>query len=141
MNPNFESLLSRLEKVRGRNGSYVACCPAHADRSPSLTVRETPDGKILLHCFAGCEVSDIAAAVGMDLMDLFPPNQDVRDYAKPQKRERFLASELLRAIALEATLVSIAAYDLSVGRALSESDRDRLRLAAQRINEALEASK
>lgn len=141
MNPNTDNLLGRLEKVKGRNGSWVACCPAHKDRSPSLTIRETPDGKILLHCFAGCEVADVIGAVGMDLSDLFPPESKTRDYGVPQKRQRFLASELLQAISLEATIVAICAYDLSQGKPLRDADYERLRLASSRINEALEASK
>lgn len=141
MNPNTELLLSRLQKVKGRNGSWVACCPAHKDRSPSLTIRETPEGKILLHCFAGCEVADVVGALAMDLTDLFPPESRTPDYAVPHKRTRFLATELLQAIALEATIVSICAYDLSQGKALREADYERLRLAASRINEALEASR
>ena len=139
MNPNLEGILSRLTKVRGRNGNWVACCPAHEDRSPSMTIRETPDGKILMHCFSGCSISDIAGAVGVDLSDLFPPTDDY-DLNKPQRKykQRFLASDLLRVIGFESTIVAIAANDLSKGRALKDSDRERLMIACQRINEALE---
>ena len=51
-----ELLLSHLEGVR-RVGKerFVACCPAHGDKHPSLAIRETYDGVLLLHCFAGCE--------------------------------------------------------------------------------------
>ena len=64
----IDNLLSRLDKVkRTGNGSYQACCPAHADKFPSLTIRETDDGKILLHCFGGCSVQEIVSAVGMEL--------------------------------------------------------------------------
>lgn len=139
MNQNLESILSRLSKVRGRNGNWIACCPAHEDRSPSMTIRETPDGKILMHCFSGCSISEIANAIGIDLSDLFPPTDDY-DYNKPKQKykQRFLASDLLRVIGFESTIVAIAANDLAKGRALKDTDRERLMTACQRINEALE---
>lgn len=139
MNPNLESLLSRLTKLKGRNGNWVACCPAHEDRNPSMTIRETPEGKILLHCFAGCSVGEIAGAIGFDLTDLFPPNPDGYAPQRPM-RNRFIASDLLKVIGHEATIVAIAAHQLAKGRALPQGDLDRLTLASQRINEALEMS-
>ena len=33
----------------------MARCPAHDDRTPSLSIREGHDGKLLVHCHAGCE--------------------------------------------------------------------------------------
>ena len=72
---NIETLLSRLEKVKPNgSGKYLACCPAHTDKSPSLSIKETEDGKILIHCFSGCAVADIVAAVGLELSDLMPDN-------------------------------------------------------------------
>lgn len=139
MNPHLENILSRLNKVRGRNGNWVACCPAHEDRSPSMTIRETPDGKILMHCFSGCSIGEIAEALSIDLSDLFPPNENP-DY-KPQHgrkmRNRFLASDLLKIISFESTVVAVAASDMARGRTLSQTDKDRLMQACNRINEAL----
>lgn len=131
-----EALLSRLSKVKGRNGSYTACCPAHDDKSPSLAIREQ-DGKILLHCFGGCEVGAIVAAVGMEMTDLFPPSEPTY---KPQPKVKFFASDLLRLVALESAIVSIAAYDMANGKKLPKADLDRLQLAYQRINAAMEAT-
>jgi hypothetical protein len=68
--------------------------------------------------------------------DLFPP--PVPTY-KPQPRVKFFASDLLRVIGLEAQIVSIAAYDMAKGNRLPPADLERLQLACQRINEALEA--
>ena len=36
-------------------GGWMARCPAHHDREPSLSIREADDGKILVHCHAGCD--------------------------------------------------------------------------------------
>jgi hypothetical protein len=134
----IEPLLARLEKVKGRNGSWTACCPAHADRSPSLAIRETPDGRILLHCFGGCSTYDVISALGMDMTDLFPDRIET-DYSKPRKNDgpRFYASDLLRVIAFEATVVMVAARDVSRNKKLSESDMSRVQLACERIDSAL----
>lgn len=67
------TLLDRLDKVRReREGQWNACCPAHQDRSPSLAVGETEDGRVLVHCHGGCSVEDVLAAVGLDMTDLYP---------------------------------------------------------------------
>lgn len=68
-----EAVLSRLEGVRGAGpGRWVARCPAHEDHTPSLGIRETPDGKVLLRCWAGCPTGAVLAALGLQWADLFP---------------------------------------------------------------------
>jgi hypothetical protein len=133
---SVEAILSRLSKVKGRNGAWTACCPAHDDKSPSLAIREE-DGKVLLHCFGGCEVSSIVGALGMEMTDLFPPSEPKYP---PAPKVKFFASDLLKVIALEAAIVSVAAYDMAKGKVLPKADLDRLQLAYQRINAAVEAT-
>ena len=72
-------LLDRLDNVIDRGGGqYSAVCPGHEDRSPSLSIRETDD-RVLLHCFAGCSPSEVTAALGLSLADLFDkPLEDKR---------------------------------------------------------------
>jgi len=135
-----ERFVSRLGKVRGRNGSWTAQCPAHEDKSPSLSVRETEDGRVLVHCFGGCAVHDVVGAVGMDMTDLFPPDDKRKDYpveGKPSMRSLFYASDLLRIASFECLVVMIAAYDMSKGRRLSDEDMERLKVAQQRIEEVV----
>ena len=81
----LDNLLFHLDKVK-RTGpsSYQASCPAHADRSPSLSVRELEDGRILLHCFAGCEAHEVLSAVGLEIHDLFP--ERAIQHGKPERR-------------------------------------------------------
>jgi putative DNA primase/helicase len=69
-----EVLLDRLEGVRrtGAN-SWVARCPAHDDRNPSLSV-SVKGGKLLLHCFAGCPPEAVLEAVGLTWRDLRAPD-------------------------------------------------------------------
>lgn len=134
-----ENLLQRLEKVKGRNGSWTARCPAHADKGPSLAVRETDDGRILVHCFAGCETANVLGAVGLDMTDLFPPDEKRKDYpvaGKPSLKPAFYASDLMRIIAFEALVVQIVAFDIANGKPLSQETQDRMLVAYQRIDEA-----
>ena len=49
-----------------RNGNgYIDHCPAHEDKNPSLSINYAPDGKLLLHCFAGCSFEEIINAAGI----------------------------------------------------------------------------
>lgn len=66
-------LLDRLEGVRATGGGrWLANCPAHADKRPSLNIRETDNGTVLVKCFADCGVEAVVQAVGLELRDLFP---------------------------------------------------------------------
>ena len=132
------TLLQHLEKVKStKSGHWLACCPAHDDKSPSLSICEKPDGRVLLHCFAECTVHEIVSAVGLDVSDLFPPRTE-QQFIKGERRP-FPAPDILRAIAFESTLVLIAAADLLAGNPFNETDRTRLALAVTRIRAALPA--
>jgi DNA primase len=69
---NLDKVLSRLDMVkRIGDGRYKALCPAHDDRTPSLAIKDA-DGRILLHCFCGCETIDVLGAIGLDFTDIMP---------------------------------------------------------------------
>lgn len=64
-------LLSKLNAVKSTGANkWVARCPAHDDGSPSLAVTAV-SGRVLIHCFAGCESADIVAALNLTMPDLF----------------------------------------------------------------------
>lgn len=67
---NVEAVLAPLNGVRRNGGGWMACCPAHQDRSPSLSIRNE-NGKILLHCFGGCSIEAICASLEIKVSDLF----------------------------------------------------------------------
>lgn len=130
----IDNILNSLQKVRktGR-GQWIACCPAHQDKSPSLSIRELDDGKILLHCFAECGIGEILSALSLSIEDLFPERLgDSNPYRSP-----FNAKDVLAAILHEATIVSICASELTK-HPLSNEDRNRLFKAVARINKACE---
>lgn len=137
--PDVDILLSRLERVRQYGKGWSARCPAHQDRSASLSVAFGRDGRVLLHCFAGCPVVDVLAAVGLTLADLFPPR--VRDDSPDGRRELREAARqaqwraALGVLAFEARIVSLAAYDVLRG-CLSAADAARVAVAIERIDDA-----
>ncbi|MDX9973349.1 MAG: DNA primase [FCB group bacterium] len=129
-----ETLLSKLEGVRDRgHGRWLARCPAHEDRSPSLSLRETDDGTVLIRCFAGCGAADIVHAVGLELSDLFPRRTD-HHQSPIRQRDRWNPRDLLVLLRREATVVMVAANDLRAGIALSDDDHQRLVEACGRIS-------
>lgn len=68
----ISDFLARLDGVKRHGDRYTAKCPAHDDHTPSLSIREGSDGRILLHCFAGCSVDQVVGAMGLKIVDLFP---------------------------------------------------------------------
>ena len=131
-----DRLLARLDAVR-RMGDHrwIARCPSHDDRNPSLTIREADDARVLLKCFTECETSEVLDSLGLGWSALFPP----RDSNKPRKLRReplAYPSDALRVLAHEARILVIVAGDLARGQALSEEDHARLLLAANRIAKA-----
>jgi len=71
----LDRLLVALANVRSAgDGKWQARCPAHDDQRASLTVTESSDGTVLVHCHANCATPDVLAAVGLKLADLFPYN-------------------------------------------------------------------
>lgn len=130
-------LLDRLDAVRETGaGRWIARCPAHDDRHPSLSVRETADGTVLLKCWTGCGAADVVAAVGLELRGLFPPRIDGRPPLR--KHERWASVDVLRCLAHEAVIVLVAAEATGRGEALTDADRDRLAVAAGRLRAAVE---
>lgn len=65
---------------RGQEHQFCARCPAHQDRNPSLSVKEGDDGRVLLHCHAGCDSAEIVGAVGLRLADLFVSKQAAQEH-------------------------------------------------------------
>jgi hypothetical protein len=68
----IDRVLAHLENVRPAGAGWVATCTAHEDRHPSLSVKETSDGTVLLRCRTGCSTADIVRNAGLCWPDLFP---------------------------------------------------------------------
>jgi hypothetical protein len=133
----LEVLLGKLLKVRGRgSNTWTACCPAHGDKTPSLAIKMLEDGRILLHCFAGCSSEEVLTALGLTIHDLFPEPL-AQDRPMRSVKPAFFASDLMRIIHFEALVVLITALDIDKGRMPSEETRARVKTAFERIDEAV----
>jgi hypothetical protein len=66
------TLLGHLNGVRQTGaGRWIAKCPSHEDHSPSSSIRELDDGRLLIYDFGGCDTEAVLAAVGLTFNDLF----------------------------------------------------------------------
>jgi CHC2 zinc finger len=74
--PPIESVLRAVEQITDRaprrrgKDRWMALCPAHDDRNPSLSIRKAR-GKVLVHCFAGCSTEAVLDALRLSWGDLF----------------------------------------------------------------------
>jgi hypothetical protein len=67
----LDDLLARLDNPRRTGKGWQANCPACGDRKGHLSVGEGDDGRILIHCFHGCQPQDILSVLGLGVPDLF----------------------------------------------------------------------
>lgn len=95
-----EAVAARLPSARRNPRGWLAKCPAHDDRAPSLSISSGADGRVLLKCFAGCELDRVVAALGLQTRDLFPP-RDTSDFAAPHERRLPTPEEIRRALERE----------------------------------------
>jgi hypothetical protein len=135
-------LLDRLDNVRQSGKSWRASCPAHDGRSRStLSVCIGDDGRVLIHCFAGCTALEIVHAVGLELSDLFEQRithattaQERRELRQAVKLTQWKAA--LPVLLFEATVVLTAARQIARGTPLGPEDDTRLVAAINRIDGA-----
>lgn len=122
----LDLLLSRLDGVKQHGARYGALCPAHDDKSPSLSLSRGEDGRALVYCHAGCENRDVLAAVGMEMRDLFPGN------LSHEQRQQYRRATLVEARNLERMVIEAAK---NKPEDLRDEDIPRLALAQERIDQ------
>jgi hypothetical protein len=129
-----DRLLGGLQRVKQTGpGRWLACCPAHEDRSPSLSIRETDDGRVLLHDFGGCDVADVLGALGFAMQDLF--DQPASHHLE-RTHSRIPASEVLQALDHEITVALLILEEIIKARKANEGQVSRLAKATARIGAA-----
>ena len=141
MTAPVQTLLGRLEGVRKSGKGWVARCPAHADRTASLSVGEGDDGRVLLHCFAGCGAADVVHSVGLSLGDLFPARLDrhmdpaarLRVSMETRTARQYAA---LSGVLSELAVIEVAAARVARGEPLSAADAQRVSKAHDAIHRA-----
>lgn len=123
-----EKLVERLEhcKATGSN-KWMARCPAHQDNGPSLSITEGSDGRVLVHCFAGCGALDVISAVGLEWADLFP--EDLTQNYQPAIRRRSASQQEQ----VDRLTIDIARADRAAGKTQSDKDRQAELAAFKRL--------
>ena len=81
---SITEFLSRFENPRKTKQGHVVKCPAHEDKTASLSISEGNNGQILVKCFAGCTFQSIVSSLGLTARDLF--NDQKQETAKPYRR-------------------------------------------------------
>lgn len=138
MSRPIDLVLARLDGFKLReNGRdrWRACCPAHGGKNPSaLSIGIGVDDQVLLRCWHGCEVEQVAHALGLELSELFPPKPEVHGCAPIKRRRLITAGQALDLLNEEMTLAFVCASDMAAGKDLDESTRERLLQSAARVS-------
>lgn len=128
----IDKLLSRLDKVRRLSDSrYMARCPAHNDRTPSLVVSQADD-KVLFHCYAGCTPDEILTAVGLKWSDLYADPYEASFQAACGSSPRRQVDPL----EVDKNVLLIVQNMLESGKTLSAEDEARAQIALENVMEA-----
>ncbi len=128
-------LLDRLQGVRPTGpGTWRARCPAHESKSLTLSVREGDQGRALVHCFAGCDIAEVVAAVGLTISDLFA--ERLREHRYPPDRARMPAAEALALLDHEVLVASMILRDILAEKRADADQWQRLNVASTRISAA-----
>jgi hypothetical protein len=96
-------------------------------------VREADDGRVLVCCRAGCSTPEILDATGCTWADLFAPRNRTDPPSRRRREPLIRPRDALRLLSHEVTICALVAGDLARGEAVSEADRARLLVAANRI--------
>lgn len=119
----LEDILNHLDKVKKTPSGYVACCPVHDDKNPSMSVTEK-DGVVLMHCFScGANGLDVANSLQISPSALFT------DVMMPVTMTRRLKSDLQT----DAYVISIYESTKQSNGRLTYNDFKRYKLARERI--------
>jgi hypothetical protein len=130
---SLEKMLQQLDKVKQTGPrKWQACCPAHDDKGPSLAIKEVDDGRVLIHCFAGCGAAEVMYSLGMSYGDLYP-NILSNMHSVKSLPNRWSANDVLQGLALEALVIYHCGRHLENGEPLPPVDQARLRVAVSRL--------
>ncbi|HMM76978.1 MAG TPA: DNA primase [Gammaproteobacteria bacterium] len=110
-----DTLLARLDRVKSTGpDAWIASCPAHEDRRPSLSIRQVED-RVLIHCWAGCGALDVVGAVGLELRDLFE-RRHTDSYVAPRRPPLPSSRELVALLEFD-----LAVFDCAAGKLFSNA--------------------
>ncbi|TCO41184.1 hypothetical protein EV148_103104 [Dokdonella fugitiva] len=138
----LDVVLCRLVGARPSANGWRADCPVGHSSRGSLSICERDDGAVMLHCFAGCSAADVVASAGLTLANLFPSrprNDSPEDRRAARAAFRSAAwGAALGVLAMESTVIEIAAETIARGEPMTPDDMGRVHLATNRIRDARE---
>jgi hypothetical protein len=135
----LEIILNRLDGVRKSGKGHICRCPAHSDRSASLSITEADNGNALIHCFAGCSALSIVQALGLEMADLYPRRitENMSALERTQARQAAKHAGILAALgvlALEVEIILIGGF-ASIAGTVTVPDLERMAIAVKRIQD------
>jgi hypothetical protein len=99
-----------------------------------LSIKHCEDGRILINCFAGCDIESILGSAGLEFDDIIPKRiEELKPIGKV-----FNAYAVLKSLRDEALLVCLAALEIKQGKEIPQEDMDRLFVAYERLKEGYE---
>ena len=141
---NIDILLNRLQGVKQLHkgihaARYVAKCPAHDDRNPSLAVTLTNHDQVLIYCHSQkCGANDVLAAVGLEFKDLHDKRLDYRGYKRVKRA--FSLEQLFEVAQYDIAFISQCNKILIEGKPLPEQTLLNLFMVSERLAFALRAA-
>jgi hypothetical protein len=128
-----DQLLNRLDGVQGRGPRWRSICPAHESRhrSRTLSIAEEADGRLLVHCHAGCSIEEVLGAVGLGFEALYPA-RPLGHHQRPV-RKPWRASEVVAALKGELMVAFVVLAAVRAGATMNDDDRERAGVALDRI--------
>ena len=114
----LEEIINHFDGVKKTGSNQYSCrCPSHKDKSNSLGI--TSDGdRILMNCFAGCDVKSILDASGLSWKDIMPSKEP----DKYVPRLGFNPYSVLKMLRDEVLIVGLSSSEIKKGKALSDED-------------------
>lgn len=143
MNPRLQMLLNRVEYLRTAGEDRWRCkCPVHGGNTrDSLSIKFCEDGRVLIHCFAGCEPLEILKVCGLEMIDIMP--ERITHNATPQEKRKWREAATMRdwqkarsSIQHEARVIWVAGKQIIDGKSLNDVDDKRLDQALEQIVQA-----
>lgn len=120
----YESFVELFEKRTASGRGVMVRCPAHEDKSASLSVGRSNDGGVVLKCFANCATEDVVARLGLTMSDLFAEPKKIPINGNGHKPKTTLnTAAVLRAVGVKPTIDVIYSYTDALGRELYQAVR------------------
>lgn len=125
-----DPILQSLHKVKQTGeGRWIACCPVHDDKNPSMTITEK-DESVLIYCHScGANGKDVCEALGLDPFILFGKEFKPGNYKKP----KIPASDILKVLMGEALFLRVVTNDLLNQKPINNQTSERLSLTNRRL--------